>query len=158
MVKRIKFILIGAVGLGAVITLGFALSPGQRDALPEMIVYKSATCGCCIKWVEHMQEAGFQVESRNMRDMRTLKAQFGVPRSVHSCHTAVIDGYVIEGHVPAVHVQRLLEEKPDVLGISVSGMPIGSPGMEGPSPESYDVVTFDVNDTTGVYAHIELIQ
>jgi len=158
MMKRIVFILIGGAGLCAVIALGYALSPTPQDSLPEMIVYKSATCGCCVKWVEHMEESGFRVESRNMRDMRTLKDQLGVPRTVHSCHTAVIDGYVIEGHVPAVHVTRLLEEKPDILGIAVPGMPIGSPGMEGPNPEPYDVVTFNAIDTMGIYAHIEPIQ
>jgi len=158
MIKRILFIVIGGVGLCAVIALGFALAPSDQDAPTEMVVYKSRTCGCCVKWVEHMEEAGFSVKSINMRDMYTLKAQLGVPRNAHSCHTAVIDEYVIEGHVPLNQVTRLLKEKPNILGIAVPGMPIGSLGMEGPNAQSYDVVTFDNTDTTGVYTHIQPIQ
>ena len=142
--------------LGAVVVVtGVVLQPAKNDH-PSMVVYKSPTCGCCVKWVEHMENAGFEVESRDMRDMGAIKSQLGVPRSVGSCHTAVIDGYIVEGHVPPEHVERLLEERPDIHGIAVPGMPIGSPGMEGPNPEPYDVVTFDENGSTGIFARVEL--
>ncbi len=120
-----------------------------------MVVYRSPTCGCCVKWAEHMEVAGFEVESRDMRDMGSVKEELGVPAASHSCHTAVVDGYVIEGHVPALYVQKLLKEKPDILGIGVPGMPMGSPGMEGPNAKPYEVVTFNREKVTGVYAQVD---
>ncbi len=151
--KRAIFLLLAGISLCAVIAAAFILRPNSQG--PEMVVYKSPTCGCCTKWVEHMENAGFKVESRNMQDMSSIKKQLGVPRSASSCHTAVVDGYVIEGHVPVLYVQKLLEEKPDIPGIAVPGMPIGSPGMEGPNPEAYEVVTFSEEAITGVYARVE---
>ncbi len=112
---------------------------------PVVVVYKSPTCGCCGKWEEHLKAAGFQIESRVTEAMNPIKAEHGVPVDLQSCHTAIVEGYVIEGHVPAASIKKLLAEKPvGVKGISVPGMPIGSPGMEGPNPEKYDVVT--IND------------
>jgi len=153
--KRTVLLLFAGVCLTALIVLGFALRPDPQNHEPEMVVYLSPTCGCCVKWVQHMQEAGFKVESRKMRDMGSIKKQLGVPRSAFSCHTAVIDGYVVEGHVPAPFVQRLLKEKPEISGIAVPEMPIGSPGMEGPNAQPYEVVTFNAQDTTGVYALVD---
>ena len=109
---------------------------------PVVEVFKSSTCGCCNKWVKHLEDNGFLVEAANVTDLAQVKERAGVPGSLASCHTAIIDGYVVEGHVPVNDLKRLLEERPDVLGISVPGMPIGSPGMEGPNPQSYDVVAF----------------
>lgn len=110
-----------------------------------VVVYKSPTCGCCGKWEEHLKAAGFQIESRPTEAMNPIKAEHGVPIDLQSCHTAIVEGYVVEGHVPAASIKKLLAEKPvGVKGISVPGMPIGSPGMEGPNPEKYDVVT--IND------------
>ena len=124
------------------------------QSLPQIIVYKQETCGCCNGWVEHMRAAGFQVDARNVRDLMTVKLDAGVPGPLVTCHTALVDGYVVEGHVPADQVKRMLAERPDVAGIGVPGMPIGSPGMEGPNPQPYDVVAFDHDGSMSVYAEI----
>lgn len=118
----------------------------QRSA-PVMEVYKSPTCGCCSKWVEHVQQGGFTVKVTDLSDeaLDALKQKHGVPRTTQSCHTALVDGYVVEGHVPVAEIHRLLKEKPAVAGLAVAGMPIGSPGMEVPGqrPQTYNVLTFD---------------
>lgn len=107
---------------------------GQPAAAPPpaMIVHKSESCGCCEAWVTHVRLAGIPVEVRNEDDLNPLKEQLGVPAAKRSCHTAQIDGYVIEGHVPVADIQRLLKERPDARGLVVAGMPVGSPGMEAP--------------------------
>jgi hypothetical protein len=109
--------------------------------LPVVTVYKSPTCGCCRAWVEHLQEDGFRVEVVDMNDRSALSSGRGVPRELGSCHTAVVGDYVVEGHVPAADIRRLLEEAPDAAGLAVPGMPIGSPGMEqGDHVQPYDVM------------------
>ncbi len=118
----------------------------------DILVYKSPTCGCCSAWVEHMQQNGFSVETIERSNMHAVKEQLGVPYNVQSCHTAVVGGYLVEGHVPATQVQRLLRERPAVRGLAVPGMPMGSPGMEGPRKDAYDVVTFQEDGVTGVYS------
>lgn len=122
-------------------------------AAPVITVYKSPTCGCCKEWVAHVQKAGFKVDVKDMNDMATVKADAGVPASVQSCHTAIVEGYAIEGHVPADVIRRLLKERPKIAGIAVPGMPVGAPGMEVPGrkADSYDVLTFDRKGKTGVY-------
>jgi len=125
---------------------------------PEMlVVYKTESCGCCGKWVEHMEEAGFQAEVHNVsqEELSAMKTANGIGRDLASCHTAQIAGYLVEGHVPAEDLKRLLKEKPaDVKGIAVPGMPIGSPGMEmeGKPADEYEVVTFDEAGETEVFA------
>ena len=94
-------------------------------------------------WVAHLKQHGFDVTSTNVPDMTAVKRRVGVPAPLTSCHTALIDGYIVEGHVPADDIKRLLAERPDVAGVSVPGMPIGAPGMEGPNPQPYDVLAFD---------------
>jgi len=121
---------------------------GELPAIPtgapgEMHVYKTPTCGCCTAWVDHMEAAGFTVTFTDLPDLGEVKARYGIGNSLASCHTAIIEGYVVEGHVPAATVRRLLEERPRVAGIAVPGMPIGSPGMEGPNARPYDVLAFD---------------
>jgi len=118
---------------------------------PEILVYKSPTCGCCKKWNEYLTANGFVVTSRDMDDVSPIKAELGVPRTLVSCHTAVVQGYVIEGHVPAADIARLLKEKPKVLGLSAPGMPGASPGMDTGS-DPYEVVTFDAKGATTVWA------
>jgi hypothetical protein len=108
-----------------------AMSPVART-LPSVLVHKSPTCGCCMAWVEHMRKSGFAVEVRNSDDLDPVKERLGVPDKQHSCHTAEVGGYFVEGHVPADDVKRLLAEKPAARGIAVPGMPLGSPGMEVP--------------------------
>ena len=138
--------------IGALISIG-GIVVAQKPA-PTVQVYKSPTCGCCANWVTHLQKAGFTTRVTETDDVASIKRQRGVPARVQSCHTAVVDGYVIEGHVPAADVQRLLKERPPVVGIAVPGMPIGSPGMEvpGQKPQAYDVVAFDKQGQTRVFA------
>ena len=128
-----------------------AKQPAQAATFP-VTVYKSPTCGCCAKWNDHMRASGFAVTSTDMPDVTPLKDKHGVPAKTRSCHTALVGGYVIEGHVPAAEIQRLLKEKPKVAGLAVPGMPIGSPGMEGPNARPYDVLTFDKTGKTAVYS------
>ena len=118
----------------------------------EITVYKSATCGCCKEWVKHLQANGFSVKAHDVPDIMPYKTANGVPATLGSCHTAKVGGYVIEGHVPANDIKRLLKERPPVSGLAVPGMPSGSPGMEqGGHKDRYDVLTFDKQGKTGVY-------
>lgn len=124
-------------------------------AKPLMLaVYKTPTCGCCSKWVDHMKQNGFTVQVTDLNDLSAIKSKHGVPSKVQSCHTGVINGYVVEGHVPASDVKRMLKELPAISGIAVPGMPQGSPGMEAPGAVQppYDVVTFDRRGETRLYA------
>jgi hypothetical protein len=117
----------------------------------EITVYKTPTCGCCQNWVEHLRENGFRVAVVDRPDLTSIKTERGVTQPLRSCHTGVVDGYTIEGHVPAETIRRLLAERPDVEGIAVPGMPVGSPGMEGPNPQPYEVYTFDESGPVGLY-------
>lgn len=134
-----------------------AASPTRADAhaLPRALVYKTPTCGCCSLWVDHMREAGFEVDARDLNDIIPVKIDAGVPPRMSSCHTTLIDGYVVEGHIPAEHVKRLLEERPDIVGIAVPGMPIGSPGMEGIGARPYQVLSWDHEGNVEVYAEVD---
>ncbi len=137
-------------GLAFLVALG--VGPVLADA-EEMVMYKDPNCGCCGKWADHMRENGFAVKEISTREMGLVKSEAGVPRALGSCHTATIGGYIVEGHVPASDVKRLLAERPDVVGISAPGMPLGSPGMEGPyEAERYDVVSFDKRGKVEVFS------
>ncbi len=144
------------VALGAIVVAplaGASLAAAVRDDQPRaMTVYKSPTCGCCTAWIEHVQKAGFTCTVRDLPDLTEVKASFGIPRALESCHTAQIGGYLVEGHVPADLIQKLLRDKPAARGLAVPGMPIGSPGMEGGTPERYQVLLFDKAGTTRVFA------
>jgi hypothetical protein len=107
---------------------------------PTLELYKSATCGCCGRWADYMRQQGFDVTTHDVADVSAERNRLGMPNAVSACHTAVIDGYVIEGHVPAPDIKRLLAEKPNALGLATPGMPRGSPGMESPNPVAYDVL------------------
>lgn len=121
--------------------------------LPTMTVYKSPTCGCCKAWVQRAEAAGFRVVAHDTADVAPIKRQYGVADALHSCHTAVVGGYVVEGHVPPEDVIRLLRERPAIAGIAVPGMPVGSPGMEmGAQKDPYDVIAFTKEGRTSVYA------
>lgn len=126
-------LVVAAIAVGA--------ARGQEEPIIE--VYKSSTCGCCAKWVAHLEEHGFAVKATDVPNIDRVKEVVGVPEELTSCHTAIVDGYVIEGHVPAEDVRRLLADRPPIAGLAVPGMPFGSPGMEGPNPEPYDVIGFD---------------
>lgn len=142
------------IGMAALLLIGGILITRGSDAqeLPEITVYKSPTCGCCSKWVTHLEDNGFEVDSIDTPDMRQIKVRYGVPGDLSSCHTALVDGYLVEGHVPADVIKKMIEERPDAKGITVPGMPIGSPGMEGDTVENYQVILFDRNGGRSVYA------
>jgi hypothetical protein len=164
----------GGLGLAVVAIVGLLVFAGGSDehvaslatsaiatgsdpsgsALPVVDVYKTPTCGCCSKWVDHLREEGFVVRTTDMRDLADFKASHGVPRQLESCHTALVAGYVLEGHVPGADVQRLLERRPAITGLAVPGMPIGSPGMEipGSNAQPYDVIAFRNDESTHVFA------
>ncbi len=131
-----------------------ATSMANAD-LPTILVYKTEGCGCCNGWIEHLKAAGFQVDARNVRDLMAVKRDAGVPVDHSSCHTALVDGYVVEGHVPAYVVKQMLAERPDIIGIAVPGMPTGSPGMEGLGAKPYQVKAFDRQGRTSVYAEVD---
>jgi hypothetical protein len=138
---------------------GLALLTGLPGMIPQpaaaadvITVYKTPTCGCCIRWIGHLQANGFEVVAHDLEDLTAVKRRHGVSAEVESCHTALVDGYVIEGHVPAADIRRLLKERPKVTGLTVPDMPVGSPGMEGPNPEPYDVLTFEPSGRTKVFS------
>ncbi len=136
----------------AAVTMPVAL---VGDDAPTMTVYKSPTCGCCSMWVEHMEAAGFTVVTEDRTDMTAVKDSLGLPSDLASCHTGVVDGYVIEGHVPAEHVARLLEERPEAKGLAVPGMPVGSPGMEmGDRKDAYNVLIVGETGEAAVFAAV----
>lgn len=144
-------------GVVAVVLAAGALGAPTRarpaPARPTVTVYKSPTCGCCTAWVEHVKRAGFRVVVHDTAVLDPVKAARHVPRALQSCHTAEVAGYVIEGHVPADLIDRLLRERPAVQGLAVPGMPMGSPGMEGGRRDAYQVLTFDRAGGTTVYAN-----
>ena len=128
---------------------------GFRDGAGAIVqVYKSPSCGCCNAWISHLRDAGFEVEAHDVNDVSAIKRQSGVPRRLWSCHTALVEGYVIEGHTPAAEVVRLLAERPQITGLAVPGMPAGSPGMETNGPaQSYTVYSFDA-DSVATWSEI----
>ncbi len=137
---------IAAVTLGVGSLLVGPAFAGDSTQLktPVITTYRSSTCGCCHGWVEHMEAAGFEVNDIVTDDMAAVKQEHGIPEGLLSCHTSVVGDYVIEGHVPVDAVQRLLKEQPNVAGLALPGMPIGSPGMEfGDRVQPFTVVTFD---------------
>jgi hypothetical protein len=115
-------------------------------------VYKSPTCGCCAYWVRYMQANGFTATTTDMADVTPIKVRNRVPSGAVSCHTTLVGGYVIEGHVPVEDIRRLLKERPAIAGLAAPGMPAGSPGMDMPNSPPYDVLAFDKNGQTSVFA------
>jgi len=152
MMRTLRLLVVIAAAIGMNGSVGVA---GQAPVPLPVAVYKSATCGCCAKWNEHMKAAGFAVNSTDVGDVAPIKDKHGVPASARSCHTALVGGYVLEGHVPADLVRRLLRERPaSIVGLAVPGMPVGSPGMEMPDgrKDTYNIVAFDKDGKTSVYA------
>jgi len=147
-------IAIGALVLFARAPTGVSDKPLPDRAKEDVVtVYKTEACGCCLKWVDHLESNGLDVEVVNVTSTAPTREQFGVPNKLLSCHTGTINGYWVEGHVPADLVKKLITEKPeDIRGISAPGMPMGSPGMEGPNPVQYDIVAYHADGTTSVYA------
>lgn len=150
-------LLIVAGLLAALVTIaGCARSPPPSGDT-VVTVYKNPSCGCCNAWVQHLRSAGLSVEAHDVRDLAVIKARVGIPVGMGSCHTAEVGGYFVEGHVPADDIRRLLRERPDAKGLTVPGMPIGSPGMEDRSGkvDPYDVLLVSKDGSTSVYAHHE---
>ena len=140
------------IALGAALVAGgLIVASGRSQAATTITVYKAPSCGCCNDWIDHLEEAGFQVQAVDQQNMSAVKAEAGIRPELGSCHTGLVDGYVVEGHVPADVIARLLEERPEIAGISVPGMPIGSPGMEGPNPQPYEILAFDAAGNVSVY-------
>ncbi|MGQ4273959.1 DUF411 domain-containing protein [Terrihabitans sp. B22-R8] len=143
---------LAAGGLAAVSLAALSLRVEAGQAVID--VARSPQCGCCGGWIDHMRAAGFTVNDRLLDDVVPLKTALGIPADLHSCHTAVIEGYAIEGHVPAEDVRRLLAERPAARGIAVPGMPMGSPGMEaGSQRDPYEVVLFGAEGRTTFARH-----
>jgi hypothetical protein len=150
MLNRRRFV--GAALAGGAGLLSFR-SLIATPVAEKLTIYKSPTCGCCGKWVDHVKAYGFQTEVHDVEDINAIKTKHGVPANLTSCHTALVDRYVVEGHVPADVIQKLLKEKPAVVGIAAPGMPVGSPGMEmGARKDAYEIVAFLKNGKTSVFA------
>lgn len=146
--NRRKLALLLAAGAATV-----RIPASAAGALPQIAVFKSPTCGCCGAWVDHLTAAGFSVQVTSVDDTAIARRRHGLPEQFAGCHTGVVAGYVIEGHVPAAQVKRLLLLKPDAIGLAVPGMPVGSPGMEvGDTQEPYDVLLIDKRGRASVFA------
>ena len=130
-----------------------AATPGDARTKPVVHVWKAPACDCCHGWVEHLRAAGYPVEVEDVLDVAAIKREEGIPNELHACHTALVDGYLVEGHVPADVVARMLTERPRVAGIAAPGMPVGSPGMEVPGmpAQPYEIFTFTAQGETSVY-------
>ena len=151
-INRRLFLSVMVGGFAASLTRASAANAAMPQPT-EITVFRSPTCGCCRDWVDHMQASGFQVQDNVTDAMASVKQRYGVPEAAESCHTAIIDGYVVEGHVPASDVQRLLAERPNVRGIAAPGMPVGSPGMEmGDRRDPYTVVSFTRSGAIATFA------
>ncbi len=137
---------------GVLLLAAFFLGGADPVTAVEITVNKTPQCGCCKKWVDHLRNNGFEVSVVDMQSVEPIRRQHGVPAALGSCHTALVEGYVVEGHVPADLIQRLVEERPKVKGLAVPGMPMGSPGMEGREKHAFQVLTFDAEGKTSVYA------
>ncbi|WP_158590360.1 copper-binding protein [Noviherbaspirillum cavernae] len=151
--KRRNFI--QAISAAVLAMSGFAFNAAA--ALPAIDVYKSATCGCCSKWIEHLQANGFKVNAHDVPSPSDYRSKFGMPQELGSCHSARVDGYALEGHVPASEVKRLLAERPKAKGLAVPAMPLGSPGMEvdGARSDPYDVLLVKADGSHSVYRHYD---
>lgn len=152
---RLAGLALGGTALGAFGARALTAQGQSQGALPPMTVYKSESCGCCGHWVDHARANGFTVREVNTDDLNTVKREMGIPPRLASCHTVVVGSFVVEGHVPADDIKKLLRERPAVRGLAVPGMPIGSPGMEQGPPsqyDRYDVLAFTADGATRVFA------
>lgn len=155
MIQRRGFVvrIAGLVAVGVTGGRLWAQLPGGTSPTP-ITVYKSSTCDCCTKWVDHIRANGFSPVVHDQEEMDALKDEMGVPPDVRSCHTAIVDKYLIEGHVPASDIRRLLADRPKTLGLAVPGMPPLTPGMApaGVKPKDFEVISFQPNGSTKVFA------
>ncbi len=147
-----SFLILTTAAVGLLTATDAHSRAADKPAPTAITVYKDPDCGCCKKWVDHLREHGFRVTSHDTRDMDEVKANLGVPDKLHSCHTAVVNGYTIEGHVPAADIRKLLKSREKVRGLAVPGMPVGSPGMEGSRQDKYETIAFSRNGKSRIFA------
>ena len=148
--KGLAVVLIAPILYLASPALGQSQNTGST--LPAMTVYKNPSCGCCSKWIEHVERYGFTVKTYTTKNPDALKDRLGVPKNMRSCHVGVVGDYLFEGHVPADLIEKFLAEGPKADGLAVPGMVVGSPGMEGHNPQHYDVIAFTKDGRSSVYA------
>jgi len=144
-------------GLAPFLIVALAAPPAMQAPRPQrkatlVTVYRTPTCGCCSKWIQHLKSAGFDVDDHVIDNLDAAPGRARIPEPLRSCHTATVAGFAVEGHVPADVIKDLLKRKPQVAGIAVPGMPAGSPGMESPNPQSYEVIAFDLRGRTSTFA------
>lgn len=134
---------------------GLAVPPlfAYAVAVPVLMVYKSANCGCCTEWIRHLQRNGFTVKAQDVGNPSAYRKKIGIPDTLGSCHTALVQDYAIEGHVPASEIRRLLAERPEAIGLGVPAMPLGSPGMDDPRNDPYDVLFVQASGSYSTYRH-----
>ncbi|MGH7652945.1 MAG: DUF411 domain-containing protein [Gemmatimonadaceae bacterium] len=160
---RTKFLALTALLLAASVSAAAFTRPvgvaetgraGTRPetAKPVITVYKDPRCSCCRNWIAYLEKHGYRVDAKDSPDMAGVKRSLGVPEGLTACHTAVVGGYLIEGHVSAGDIDRLLAERPKVAGLAVPGMPASSPGMDGPRTKAYQVLAFDKDGRTKVFS------
>jgi len=150
-----RIALIAVLGVGAFLVSAWADEPDEADTASKSIdavVYKTPTCGCCNDWITHLRNNGFDVDVVNVPNTQPIHARYGVPRVLGSCHTAVIGEQWVEGHVPADLIHKMIEQPNDIRGIAVPGMPMGSPGMEGPNPVEYNIVASHADGRKSLFA------
>lgn len=141
--------LLASVAIAASLAATSLMAPASAA---EFTVYKSPWCDCCSQWVDHLKANGHSVTTEEIEDLELIKKMAGVPEALESCHTALVERYAIEGHVPARDIERLLAERPKARGLAVPGMPAGSPGMGGDTPDSYNVMLFKADGSADIYA------
>ena len=150
MIRKQNAIRISAIMLLAVIAIPLSIADESRS---EITVYKSPTCGCCSKWVTYLEDNDYPVKAFDTSSMDEVKAKLGLTDNrLKSCHTAVVEGYIVEGHVPVSDIERLLKEKPEIKGLTAPGMPMNSPGMASIEPQGYDVYSFDRQGNIEIYS------
>jgi hypothetical protein len=149
-----RILSVACLALAGLVVAAAVPSAESRVPAVSVVVYKDPNCGCCKSWVDHLRKHGFDVAIRDTNDVSGAKITGRVPEQLQTCHTAFVNGYVVEGHVPAADIQKMLDEKPKIAGIGVAGMPAGSPGMEvGNRHDPYDVVAFNRDGSMRVFAH-----
>ena len=150
----VRTLAIATAGLTLALTTAAVRAPSSpNEKKPTITVYKDPSCGCCKNWIEHLIKHGYRVDAKDTPNMTDIKRTLGVPEAMTSCHTAIVNGYLVEGHVPAADIDKLLAKKPRIAGLAVPGMPMGSPGMEGPRSQAYKVFAFDKTGKTTVFAN-----
>lgn len=148
LLRRLKWLILSLLTYLVFTRLAVATEP-----LPEIKVYKSPTCDCCSAWIEHLEQNGFKVSFENVSDVNVYKQKANLPRQLASCHTGFIEGYAVEGHVPAGDIHQMLQEQPDIQGLAVPGMPMGSPGMDFDSRKAaYNTISYTKGGELAIYA------